>query len=74
MAVTPDAYDELSRRILMPGEEDGVSDRFDEEAKRLIDPPDETQETTQGTRACEKIDLLGLQILVLLQECPYRGF
>lgn len=74
MAVTLDTYKKLSRRILMPGEEDGVSNHFDEEPKWLVDPPDKTQETTQGTRAREEIDLLSLQILVLRQECSYRGF
>ncbi|KAL9003976.1 MAG: hypothetical protein Q9188_003182 [Gyalolechia gomerana] len=68
MAVILDAYEELSRRILVPGEEDGVPDNLDEEAKRLVDPPDEAQETTYGARAREEIDLLGLEILVLRQE------
>lgn len=46
MAVILDAYKELSRRILVPGEEDGVPDHLDEELKPLVDPPDEAQEAT----------------------------
>lgn len=74
MAVTLDAYKELSRRILVPGEEDGVPDHLDEEPKRLINPPDEAQETAHGARAREEVDLLGLEILVLRQEGSHRGF
>lgn len=61
-------HNELSRRILVPGEEDGVPSHLDEGPKRLVDSLDRAQETAHGARAREKVGLLDLEILAICQE------
>lgn len=61
--VSLNAHKVLGWRFLVPDEEDGILDHLGEGEKRLVDPPDEAQETTHGARARGKIDLLGLGIV-----------
>lgn len=70
MAAFLNAYKELSRRIRVLDAEDGVPDHL-EEINWPLDQPDEAQETTDGARAREKIDLLVLKIVDREPLIPY---